>query len=154
RGADERHRLLVGYRTGDIWSPYIEPGEALRGSSATSRHASATKRYPFPTVGWACASSACWKRPTGASGPRVAEWFFQVETKVMAATHERSDQANGIRIAPDVHLGRNVIMYCFVNLYGCSIGDESRIGSFVEVQKNVSIGARCKIQSHSFVCEG
>src|SRR5208283_1583842 len=75
-------------------------------------------------------------------------------SKVMAATHERSDPANGIRIAPDVHLGRNVIMYCFVNLYGCSIGDESRIGSFVEVQKNVSIGARCKIQSHSFVCEG
>ena len=45
-------------------------------------------------------------------------------------------------------------MYCFVNLYGCSIGDESRIGSFVEVQKNVFIGARCKIQSHTFVCEG
>ena len=45
-------------------------------------------------------------------------------------------------------------MHCFVNLYGCSIGDESRIGSFVEVQKNVSIGARCKIQSHTFVCEG
>ncbi len=47
-----------------------------------------------------------------------------------------------------------MIMHCFVNLYGCSIGDESRIGSFVEVQKNVSIGARCKIQSHTFVCEG
>jgi UDP-2-acetamido-3-amino-2,3-dideoxy-glucuronate N-acetyltransferase len=45
-------------------------------------------------------------------------------------------------------------MHCFVNLYGCSIGDETRIGSFVEVQKNVSIGARCKIQSHTFVCEG
>jgi len=45
-------------------------------------------------------------------------------------------------------------MHCFVNLYGCSIGDETRIGSFVEVQKNVTIGARCKIQSHSFVCEG
>ena len=72
----------------------------------------------------------------------------------MAATHERSDPASGIRIAPDVKLGRNVIMHCFVNLYGCTIGDETRIGSFVEVQKNVSIGARCKIQSHTFVCEG
>lgn len=47
-----------------------------------------------------------------------------------------------------------MIVHCFVNLYGCTIGDESRIGSFVEVQKNVTIGARCKIQSHTFVCEG
>ncbi|QEH37855.1 dTDP-3-amino-3,6-dideoxy-alpha-D-galactopyranose 3-N-acetyltransferase [Aquisphaera giovannonii] len=45
-------------------------------------------------------------------------------------------------------------MHCFVNLYGCFIGDETRIGSFVEIQKNASIGARCKIQSHTFVCEG
>jgi acetyltransferase-like isoleucine patch superfamily enzyme len=47
-----------------------------------------------------------------------------------------------------------VIIHCFVNLYGCTIGDETRIGSFVEIQKNVSIGQRCKIQSHSFLCEG
>ena len=45
-------------------------------------------------------------------------------------------------------------MHCFVNLYGCRVGDDTRIGSFVEVQKNASIGARCKIQSHTFVCEG
>jgi acetyltransferase-like isoleucine patch superfamily enzyme len=45
-------------------------------------------------------------------------------------------------------------MHCFVNLYGCQVGDESRIGSFVEVQKNASIGARCKISSHTFICEG
>jgi acetyltransferase-like isoleucine patch superfamily enzyme len=53
-----------------------------------------------------------------------------------------------------VRLGHNVILHSFVNLYGCSIGDETRIGTFVEVQKGVSIGARCKIQSHTFVCEG
>ncbi|SIO61533.1 transferase hexapeptide (six repeat-containing protein) [Singulisphaera sp. GP187] len=47
-----------------------------------------------------------------------------------------------------------MIIHCFVNLYGCSIGDDTRIGSFVEVQKNVSIGARCKISSHTFLCEG
>jgi acetyltransferase-like isoleucine patch superfamily enzyme len=47
-----------------------------------------------------------------------------------------------------------VTIHCFVNLYGCSVGDDTRIGSFVEVQKNASIGARCKIQSHTFVCEG
>ena len=59
-----------------------------------------------------------------------------------------------VRIAPDVQLGRDVKIYGFVNLYGCSIGDESRIGTFVEIQKGASIGARCKIQSHSFICEG
>lgn len=58
------------------------------------------------------------------------------------------------RIAPDVILGRDVRLFGFVNLYGCTIGDESKIGSFVEIQKNVAVGARCKISSHTFVCEG
>ncbi|MCX7867617.1 MAG: N-acetyltransferase [Limisphaera sp.] len=58
------------------------------------------------------------------------------------------------RIAPDVKLGRNVKIYGFVNLYGCEIGDETRIGTFVEIQKNARIGARCKISSHTFICEG
>src|SRR5205809_7859930 len=58
------------------------------------------------------------------------------------------------RIAPDVRLGKNVIVHSFVNLYGCQIGDDTRIGPFVEIQKNVSVGARCKISSHSFLCEG
>jgi len=55
---------------------------------------------------------------------------------------------------PDVKLGRDVTIYNFVNLYGCKIGDETRIGAFVEIQKNVTIGKRCKIQSHTFICEG
>jgi UDP-2-acetamido-3-amino-2,3-dideoxy-glucuronate N-acetyltransferase len=59
-----------------------------------------------------------------------------------------------VRIAPDVKLGRDVKIYAFVNLYGCSIGDETRIGTFVEIQKNASVGARCKISSHTFICEG
>jgi UDP-2-acetamido-3-amino-2,3-dideoxy-glucuronate N-acetyltransferase len=71
-----------------------------------------------------------------------------------APLHERFDAINGIRIAPDVSLGRNVVIHCFVNLYGCTIGDDSRVGAFVEIQKNVVIGARCKISSHSFLCEG
>lgn len=58
------------------------------------------------------------------------------------------------RVAPDVKLGRDVRMYAFVNLYGCEIGDETSIGTFVEIQKGVRIGARCKIQSHTFICEG
>ncbi len=58
------------------------------------------------------------------------------------------------RIGPDVKLGRNVRLYAFVNLYGCVIGDETTIGTFVEIQKGVTIGARCKVQSHTFICEG
>ena len=57
-------------------------------------------------------------------------------------------------IAPDVKLGRDVRIHHFVNLYGCEIGDESRIGSFVEIQKHARIGRRCKISSHTFICEG
>jgi acetyltransferase-like isoleucine patch superfamily enzyme len=58
------------------------------------------------------------------------------------------------RIAPDVTLGRDVKIYSFVNLYGCRVGDETRIGTFVEIQKGATIGARCKISSHTFICEG
>lgn len=65
-----------------------------------------------------------------------------------------SDLPSYNRVAPDVRLGRGVKLFSFVNLYGCSIGDESRVGAFVEIQKNASIGARCKISSHTFVCEG
>jgi acetyltransferase-like isoleucine patch superfamily enzyme len=58
------------------------------------------------------------------------------------------------RIAPDVRLGHNVKIYAFVNLYGCEIGDESKIGTFVEIQKGVRVGQRVKISSHTFICEG
>jgi acetyltransferase-like isoleucine patch superfamily enzyme len=58
------------------------------------------------------------------------------------------------RISADVKLGRNVRIHSFVNLYGCEIGDETRIGTFVEIQKGAKIGARCKISSHTFICEG
>jgi acetyltransferase-like isoleucine patch superfamily enzyme len=58
------------------------------------------------------------------------------------------------RVAADVKLGRNVRIYGFVNLYGCEIGDETKIGTFVEIQKGAKIGDRCKISSHTFICEG
>lgn len=58
------------------------------------------------------------------------------------------------RIAPNVKLGENVAIHSFVNLYGCSIGDNSRVGAFVEIQKNSSVGKNTKISSHTFVCEG
>lgn len=57
-------------------------------------------------------------------------------------------------IAPDVQLGKDVRLSNFINLYGCAVGDRTKIGAFVEIQKNASIGRCCKISSHSFVCEG
>ena len=57
-------------------------------------------------------------------------------------------------IAPDVKLGTNVKLSQYINLYGCEIGDETKIGPFVEIQKNAKIGKRCKISSHTFICEG
>lgn len=69
-------------------------------------------------------------------------------------THDRADPGNYVRIAPDVRLGRNVAIHCFVNLYGCTIGDDTRIGAFVEIQKGVIVGDRCKVSSHTFLCEG
>ena len=57
-------------------------------------------------------------------------------------------------IAPDVKLGQNVKLSKFINLYGCEVGDETKIGAFVEIQKNARFGKRCKISSHTFICEG
>lgn len=61
---------------------------------------------------------------------------------------------HGIRIASNVRLGSEVKLFGFVNLYGCEIGDETRIGCFVEIQSGAKVGARCKISSHTFICEG
>lgn len=58
------------------------------------------------------------------------------------------------KISADVKVGSDVLICDFVNLYGCEIGDETKIGPFVEIQRNVSIGQRCKISSHTFICEG
>jgi acetyltransferase-like isoleucine patch superfamily enzyme len=62
--------------------------------------------------------------------------------------------ADYVAIAPDVRLGAGVKLSKFVNLYGCEVGDETKIGAFVEIQKNARIGRRCKISSHTFICEG
>ncbi len=59
-----------------------------------------------------------------------------------------------LSIADDVKLGENVKLSNFVNLYGCSVGDNTKIGAFVEIQKNANVGKNCKIQSHTFICEG
>ena len=59
-----------------------------------------------------------------------------------------------LAIAPDVKLGKDVKLARFINLYGCEVGDETKIGTFVEIQKNAKVGRRCKISSHTFICEG
>ncbi len=61
---------------------------------------------------------------------------------------------NFLCIAADVKLGDNVKLSKFINLYGCQVGDETKIGAFVEIQKNATVGRRCKISSHTFICEG
>jgi acetyltransferase-like isoleucine patch superfamily enzyme len=65
-----------------------------------------------------------------------------------------SDETLWRQIAPDVKLGHGVRIFGFTNLYGCEIGDDVKIGTFVEIQKGVKIGRRCKISSHTFICEG
>ena len=65
-----------------------------------------------------------------------------------------SETNPNLRVAPDVKLGRDVKLFGFVNLYGCEIGDDTKIGTFVEIQKGARIGERCKISSHTFICEG
>jgi acetyltransferase-like isoleucine patch superfamily enzyme len=67
---------------------------------------------------------------------------------------DRSNLPANVSVAADVKLGENVRIAPFVNLYGCEIGDDTRLGTFVEVQKQASIGKRCKISSHTFVCSG
>ena len=59
-----------------------------------------------------------------------------------------------VSITPDVKLGKNVKMSKFINLYGCEIGDNTKIGAFVEIQKNAKVGNNCKVSSHTFICEG
>jgi acetyltransferase-like isoleucine patch superfamily enzyme len=70
---------------------------------------------------------------------------------------KRNDVAPGstyLCISPDVKLGQNVKLSKFINLYGCEVGDDTKIGAFVEIQKNAKVGKRCKISSHTFICEG
>src|SRR3954464_6246873 len=77
-------------------------------------------------------------------------------TKSSNAAPMRTEPCNDApyRLLRDVRLGADVVVHAFTNLYGCSIGDRTRIGPFVEIQSGVRIGADCKIQSHTFICDG
>jgi len=78
--------------------------------------------------------------------------FLLCPVKNMEETRQISSPY--VCIAPDVKLGRNVRLSKFINLYGCEVGDDTKIGAFVEIQKNATVGKRCKISSHTFICEG
>src|SRR5438309_2185791 len=71
-----------------------------------------------------------------------------------SANELRPDGRDHVCIAPDVRLGENIKLSKFINLYGCEIGDNTKVGAFVEIQKNARVGKNCKISSHSFICEG
>ena len=91
----------------------------------------------------------------GAGGDRgFCQRDPRVSTQPLTVSNPAEQDQLLRRVAPDVKLGKNVRLHAFVNLYGCEIGDDSSIGTFVEIQKGVRIGARCKIQSHTFICEG
>jgi acetyltransferase-like isoleucine patch superfamily enzyme len=79
---------------------------------------------------------------------------FALDVTSQHAVSFDAPQAEFCRIAPDVRFGENVRLFGFVNLYGCSIGDNTKVGAFVEIQKNATIGRNVKISSHTFVCEG
>ena len=69
-------------------------------------------------------------------------------------SEETSTEQKYLCVRADVKLGKNVKLSKFINLYGCEVGDETKIGAFVEIQKNARVGRRCKVSSHTFICEG
>jgi len=85
-----------------------------------------------------------------------AAWDWDETTHRNDRPNESVERSHSMPIADDVRLGPGVMIFqpSLVNLYGCTIGEDTRIGAFVEIQKNAVIGARCKISSHSFICEG
>ena len=86
---------------------------------------------------------------------KIQETSFSITEKSMQANNSaKAKNDDYLCIAPDVKLGRGVKLSKFINLYGCEIGDETKIGAFVEVQKNAIIGKNCKVSSHTFICEG
>lgn len=79
---------------------------------------------------------------------------LDIDMPALVTTSSAAPQAEFCRVASDVRFGENVRLFGFVNLYGCSIGDNTKVGAFVEIQKNAIIGRNVKISSHTFVCEG
>jgi acetyltransferase-like isoleucine patch superfamily enzyme len=96
------------------------------------------------------------RKPKSSRGPmREADNLTCSNGASSSKSNNNVLQANGYRcIALDVKVGRNVKFSQFINLYGCEVGNDTKIGAFVEIQKNAKVGSRCKISSHTFICEG
>lgn len=91
----------------------------------------------------------------GMASPQVSDYETNDRAPGTTPVDVKARTSNGYQcIAPDVIVGHNVKFSKFVNLYGCEVGDETKIGAFVEIQKNAKVGKRCKISSHTFICEG
>ena len=176
------YNLLVSYRSGDMWAPQVEQVEALRLELGYFVECIRKSEKPF-NDGRAglkvvrmleAASESLAKRGTLVyldrdgqaailhSGDRsltfvalLHAWLlFRLVTSEILRDIQEKIMDTYLSIAPSVKLGRDVKLSKFINLYGCEIGDETKIGAFVEIQKNASVGKHCKISSHTFICEG
>src|SRR5580658_3435062 len=106
-----------------------------------------------------CTSYKCWKPPTNRCNKEAKLSSSSVSAYLLKLARNSSKRKNSsmdqyLCVAPDVKLGKNVKLSNFINLYGCEIGDDTKIGAFVEIQKNSKIGKNCKVSSHTFICEG
>ena len=133
--------LLVSYRSGDMWAPKVEQTEALKLEA----------QYFIE-----CCTNGTKPINDGAAGLEVVRMLEGADHVAQQPRRDgRAVSENPfVVIAPDVKLGKNVKLSKFINLYGCSIGDNTKIGAFVEIQKNAHVGSNCKISSHTFICEG
>ena len=131
--------ILVSYRTGDMWAPQVEQLEALR--VELDYFAECIRRARLPSM--TDMAGLAHRADAGGGGA--------VDPKERGVGSPVNEYCS---IAPDVKLGKDVKLSKFINLYGCEIGEETKIGAFVEIQKNARVGRRCKISSHTFICEG
>ena len=136
-----RLELLVSYRSGDMWAPQVEQVEALQAGSSLLRGLHhENDKTPFND---------------GDAGLRVVRMLEAADTVADAERESRyACERISLRLLPTSSSGKDVKLSKFINLYGCEIGDNTKIGAFVEIQKNATVGRRCKISSHTFICEG
>jgi len=144
KGADISSReglynLLVKYRSGDMWAPQVEQVEALHQELTYFVDCISRDITPF---------NDGTGRPPGRQDVGSCQRISPQEGNPGLLMNPY------LSIGSDVKLGKDVELSRFINLYGCEIGDQSKIGAFVEIQKNVKVGKRCKISSHTFICEG
>ena len=158
------------YHYGDSYIPHIHQEEPLKAACQhfldcieTGTRPSTSGREGLELVRILEAASASLKSngaPVTLSPMDRSNYHFRSVGRTESCLRRRDGgwmtktQADFQRIAPDVKLGRNVQLGSFVNLYGCEIDDETKVGAFVEIQKGAKIGPRCKISSHTFICEG